>query len=369
LACSAVAAIGLVAGGGCSSWGSGKSAKQASANPYPGATLPPDDPTSLSGKPAKPGPDLYVATAEVYQANDNLDAAAAQYDKALKIDRDYLPAMLGLAHLQDQRQNYAESDVLYRRALKVHPNDATALNDWALSYQRRGALDKAADTLQRAVAAQPRKTLYRNNLAKVLVEMNRPEEAFRQMAAAEGPAVAHFNLGALYYKKGNQQLAMYHFMQASQADPSLAQARQWVDRIAANSRRQMSGPALVAADQRPPAMPPAMPAAAPVVEMRPAPAPPQPPVVVAAKLRGVKPLPADAADDQPAELNPPEPRMDVAMATRPALPTTPPNDTYAVRYPAPSSPPPSADAMPPLPERLPNLPMGGTGLVPLPPVE
>ena len=47
--------------------------------------------------------------------------------------------------------------------------------------------------------ATPNSQLYRNNLAALLVESNRPDDAVTILSEAYGPAVAHYNVGYLLH--------------------------------------------------------------------------------------------------------------------------------------------------------------------------
>ena len=192
----------------------------------------PEDPTSLSFKGPKPGADLFVASAVVYTQSGNLEAAEGQYKRALEADPDNLSALLGYAKLQDTQHEFGAAEKLYQQAAKKHPKDAAVFNDWGLSYLRRNKLDDATKTLNKAVALQPAKPLYHNNLATVLVESGHPDEAYHQLEAAQPAPVAHYNLGILLHRKGNDELAQRHFELAAQADPTFAPARQWAQQLA-----------------------------------------------------------------------------------------------------------------------------------------
>jgi Tfp pilus assembly protein PilF len=190
-----------------------------------------DDPLSLNKKAPPPGADLYVSTAHAYEATHNFASAKDQYERALKVDPAYLPALLGYAHLLDTQKEFTDADQYYAVAAKKHGDMAAVFNDWGMSQQRRGHLDESAKLLTKATKLQPDKKLYRNNLAMVLVVMHRPQEAYRQLVAIESPAVAHYNLGALLHRAGDDQMAAYHFVEASKLDPSWPQARRWAEQL------------------------------------------------------------------------------------------------------------------------------------------
>jgi Tfp pilus assembly protein PilF len=190
------------------------------------------DPLALTNKPPKPGPDLYLATARVYEKSGNSAAATDQYERLLKESPDHLDGLLGYARLRDREGRMEEATQLYQRAAKRHPNNATAHNDLGLCYARRKMHREAAQALAKAVELQPQRPLYRNNLATVLVEMRRHDEALAHLAAVHPPAVAHYNLGYLLHHNGQAAAALHHFTLALQADPTMSAAQEMVNQLA-----------------------------------------------------------------------------------------------------------------------------------------
>ena len=189
------------------------------------ATTPSDNP--------KIGPDLYVASARLYEKNGNTIGAADQYQKALKVDPNNLVALLSYAHLLDRQNKLDEATQLYQRAAMEHPHEAAAHNDLGLCLARRRMLNESIAALSDAVRLQPDRELYRNNLATVLIEQNRADEALKQLQAVQADAVAHYNVGYLLQQHGQMELASNYFDRASQIDPSFTAARDWSGRLAA----------------------------------------------------------------------------------------------------------------------------------------
>ena len=232
--------------------------------PPPAPAEPANDAVSLSS-PAKPGPDLYVATARVYEQSGRLDLAEKQYKLGLRIAPKHLGLQLGYARLKDRQGNLDEAIKLYQDVGKTHPAEAAVHNDMGLCYARHGKLREAVASLERAAAMQPQRKLYRNNLATVLVDAGQIDAALGQLRAVYGEAVASYNLGYLLQKKGEPRVAVIYFAQALEKDPTLTAARVWLDRL---TDAIESGPQLAPPGGRPPlpsrsAMPPAGPSGTP----------------------------------------------------------------------------------------------------------
>lgn len=187
-----------------------------------------DDPISLSNK-SKPSPKLHVAVARLHEESGNADNAAKQYLAALKLDPDYLPALLGYARLLDQLGQTDAAIQLYQRAAKTHPKEAApACNNMGLCFAHAGRIDEAIAVMTEGVRLAPKNPLYRNNIAAILVEQNRYREAYGHLRAVHNKAAAYYNMGYLLTKNGSTQEAMQHFAWALKADPTMTSAKQWL---------------------------------------------------------------------------------------------------------------------------------------------
>lgn len=195
-----------------------------------------DSSPSLSGAnkpPSKPlDANFHVTLAQLQERTNNLDGAEEQYRKALELDQNHLAAQLGYGRLYDRQERYSEALEWYLKATQKHPQESAAFNDLGLCYVQLKKLPEASAALERAVALQPTRKLYRNNLATVLVKMNRPDEAYQQLAAVHPQAVARYNIGYLLSQQNERQLAYRYFSDALAADPNLQEARQWRDLLA-----------------------------------------------------------------------------------------------------------------------------------------
>jgi tetratricopeptide (TPR) repeat protein len=121
--------------------------------------------------------------------------------------------------------------VTYRQCLTYHPNDAVALNDLGLCQARQGALDLAAKHLTKASCLHPENKRYANNLATVLVEQGKVNEALSALATSYGPAIAHYNLAHIQHRRGSYAAAVENLQVALKHDPSLSPAKQMIEAL------------------------------------------------------------------------------------------------------------------------------------------
>lgn len=189
------------------------------------------DPLSLSKEPEHVDADFYLALARHQERAGQHEGAEKQYRKALKLEPYNLSALIGYAHLLDRQNRLDEAIGLYRTACEKHPSEAAVFNDLGLCYARQSKLAESLQALEKAVALQPERKLYRNNIATVLVEFGRLDAALSHLQSVHGPAIAQYNLAFLLHEKGDISAAADHFTSALAADPSLSEARDWLARI------------------------------------------------------------------------------------------------------------------------------------------
>jgi len=115
----------------------------------------------------------------------------------------------------------------YRRGLELAPDDAELRNalGWTLFQEGRPA--EAVTEYERALAANPRHVKSHNNLALVLVELDRLEEAaghFKTSLELEPKAEIYSDLGFIMARLGKAEAALADYRKALELDPHCASA-------------------------------------------------------------------------------------------------------------------------------------------------
>ncbi|WP_404309918.1 tetratricopeptide repeat protein [Neorhodopirellula lusitana] len=188
------------------------------------------DPLSLDDQPEKLEPDVFVANGQLWESTGNLTKAMESYQRALKTSPNDEPALTSIARLHFRESNYSQAAEFFQKAIAQKPNGASLYNDLGLTLSKLGQHDVAAQTLTRALQIAPGTSRYANNLASVHFESGNTDEAMKVLQANNKPAVAHFNMAFLHYKKGqvaqaqsqlNQSLAHEH---EASSDPATKRA-------------------------------------------------------------------------------------------------------------------------------------------------
>jgi tetratricopeptide (TPR) repeat protein len=206
------------------------------------------DPISLGFKSGPTTPALYVSMAQMSDSAGNVPHARSLYQKALSMDPKHLDASLGLARLEDREGNLQVALQYYQQAVNNHPQDARGYNDLGLCHARCGQMQSSLQCLDQAVRLRPDKTLYRNNIAKVLIETNQFDGALAHLGAVNEPAVANYNMAVLLEERGRADEAVSFLHQALAMNPQFAEASMLLANITgvapARQEAMATGPAL-----------------------------------------------------------------------------------------------------------------------------
>jgi Tfp pilus assembly protein PilF len=197
--------------------------------------LPANDPVSLSSRPERLSPELYVQSALWAEHQGAFAAAKQQYERALELEPKNPLSLAAFARFHDRQGHAEEAERIYRQAIRIAPQNAVLRNDLGLFHARRGNLSESLTSMREAVRLAPHNARYRNNLAAALVQAEQPAEAVTMLKAVYPPAVAHYNVGCLLYLRNEVERARGHLGQAIQFDPSLAVAQQMLDRLESTS--------------------------------------------------------------------------------------------------------------------------------------
>ena len=109
--------------------------------------------------------DLGVA----YESSGQLDLAAREYRKALRLDSHQARTRVNLGNIEAANRRWGRAEKCYRRALRDSSTDYDAMHNLAVAVLRQGrGLNEARAFAERAVAAGgDRDSVYRATLAEV----------------------------------------------------------------------------------------------------------------------------------------------------------------------------------------------------------
>ena len=160
---------------------------------------------------------VYYASAQPEKACELYAQLYKKYPSAFKDFSHY-----GMA-LYDTKQYKAASEIL-TKALVDNTEDEVILAKLALSYQNLGENDKALDYYKKTFAINPELTALRFDYGNLLGNMGKDTEAIEEyktyIKAFPNDANAYKNLGIVYKKQNELDLALFNIEKAYTLDPS-----------------------------------------------------------------------------------------------------------------------------------------------------
>lgn len=211
-------------------------------NDPPGATPPADPKTTKDPvvdfsfpevKELKPSTLVAFATIKVESSAKtpaerevNLDQARAAYRQALQMDPGYVPAHLGLARLQESRNDHEGALACYAEVVKRAPADPKNWLELGMCHARHKEWPPAIDDMRKAVQLDPTAPACNRALGLTLARAGDPDEALLYLMKAEGEAEAHYTIARMMHHLKRDQESKKFARQALVADPKLQGARQ-----------------------------------------------------------------------------------------------------------------------------------------------
>ncbi len=163
--------------------------------------------------------------------NDNNEAAVPLFDEAVKLDPKNEVAFTKLGEIHDARGRNALAITNYEKALAIDPQMSSLYLPVALAYVESGNAAKADFYLTKAEAAGANGTDAKMARGVLLYKQNKNAEAlavFDQIALAEPQnGAVQYQRAVLFDKLGQQDKAIEALKKATQIDPGYAPA--WFD--------------------------------------------------------------------------------------------------------------------------------------------
>ncbi len=135
-------------------------------------------------------------------------------------ERASLHLQIGTGYLE--RGAYPQAMTELSRAEQLDDSNPFILNNLGIAYYLRGRLKPAEDRFKKAIKIEPRFSEAKNNLARTLIDQDRPDEALKILREVEGdltypsPEKTLSNFGLAYFSKGSYQKAEDYLLRSIQ---------------------------------------------------------------------------------------------------------------------------------------------------------
>lgn len=168
-------------------------------------------------------PQVHSSLGDLFRQQEDYEAAAAAYDRALEYTEDGAPGEWFLHYARgisrERLKDWERAEADFRKALELNPDQPQVLNYLGYSLvEKRVKLDEALSLIERAVEARPESGYIVDSLGWVLFRLGRYEEAVGHMEKAVElmpvDAVVNDHLGDVYWAVGREREARFQWRRA-----------------------------------------------------------------------------------------------------------------------------------------------------------
>ncbi len=161
--------------------------------------------------------------------NGNPYAALGHYQKALRIDRDFYPALNNIGTLYEQRGDHAQANEAFARAREINPDDGEAYINLGHVLYEEGQFRSAIDQLNQGLERSPQSAVGNFFLGSAYYKLHETEKAEPLLKTActldpQHMAPAHLQLANLYLQRHDYGAAKVQLQTYLQINPSASQA-------------------------------------------------------------------------------------------------------------------------------------------------
>jgi tetratricopeptide (TPR) repeat protein len=151
-----------------------------------------------------------------FEAEGQLEQAAVEYERALKINPKLANANVNLIIIYAKLGQVEKAEKRYRLAVEINPNLAEAHYNFGVLLTKQARYEEAASAFQRSLEINPFYAESHHNYGVLLEREGRFAEATEHYRAAIANRpnfrMAHFNLGRMLVHRGETAEAVKHFL-------------------------------------------------------------------------------------------------------------------------------------------------------------
>jgi tetratricopeptide (TPR) repeat protein len=170
------------------------------------------------------------------------DRARKYFQQAIKEDPRNTEAYQGLVQAYEGLGDYEHTVETYQKAKKALPKNAAFCFGLGMCQARHQDWAPALDNLKAATELDPENRKYANTRAFALARTGRYQEGFECFKKMVGEAQAHYNVARMLHHLKQDDVCKDELREALKADPTLADARQFLADLEGGTEPKGSGP-------------------------------------------------------------------------------------------------------------------------------
>jgi len=170
-------------------------------------------------------PNTRFAAGQLAEAEGQLDCAVVQYDQAVRLNKKHIPSLYRLGVVYTKMKKYDQAVAMWRRYIDATGNVASGYSNLGFCYEMAGDVDNAEASYKQGIDIDPKSAACRVNYGLMLARQNRQDEAEEQLATVLSPAEVAYNMASVYEQQGALARAKEELQKAIAANPNMKEAQ------------------------------------------------------------------------------------------------------------------------------------------------
>ncbi len=167
---------------------------------------------------------VHLDLANVYRKQGRLAEAQSLYERALKINPDYVLLHINLSLVYTAQSEHMKAVNILREGLRRNPSHFKLYNNLGVLYNFLAKYEDAVIYLQKGAAFEPNNATVQFNLGMAHDRLGHLDEAIKyyRESIKLNPAnpESYFNLGTSLFKQGKDREALHAFLTVSRLNPA-----------------------------------------------------------------------------------------------------------------------------------------------------
>jgi tetratricopeptide (TPR) repeat protein len=178
------------------------------------------------GKEPALNPQTRFAAGQVAETQGHLDCAVVQYDQALRLDPKHVASLYRMGVVYTKMRKYEDAVAMWERYIAATGNHASGYSNLGFCYEMAADVDNAEAAYKKGIALDDKNVACRVNYGLMLARQNRQDEAQEQLATVLSPSEVSFNMASVYEQQGAIARAKEELEKAIAANPNMKEAQE-----------------------------------------------------------------------------------------------------------------------------------------------
>jgi tetratricopeptide (TPR) repeat protein len=170
-------------------------------------------------------PGTRFAAGQVCETQGHLDCAVVQYDQALRLNPKHIPSLYRMGVVMTKLKKYDTAVAMWQRYIDATDNSAAGYSNLGFCYEMAADVDNAEAAYKKGIAIDEKSTPCRVNYGLMLARQNRQDEAEEQLATVLSPSEVAYNMASVYEQQGAIARAKEELQKAIAANPNMREAQ------------------------------------------------------------------------------------------------------------------------------------------------